>query len=63
MRKIQDVRTVAAGSFVTRRELVREGLPREVVRELRPKASVELTRLCERGRGCPRYRGQNVSGL
>lgn len=52
MREIQDDRTVATGSFVTRRELVRAGLPREVVRELRPKASVELARLCERGRGC-----------
>lgn len=52
MREIQGVRTVATASFVTLRELVREGLPREVARELRPKASGELARICERGKGC-----------
>lgn len=62
VREIQDVRTVATGSFVTRREFAREGLPREVVRELRPKASVELARYV-RGAGNVPDTVDRVSGL
>lgn len=53
---------MATGSFVTRRELVREGLSK-VARELRPKASVELARIHERGRGYSGFREENESGL
>lgn len=54
---------MATGSFDTGREIVGEGLSREVARELRPKASVELARICGKGREYSLQREQNVLGL
>lgn len=60
---MQGARTVATGSFDAGRELVGDGLPREVARKLKPKVSAELARTCGQGRACSSQREQNVPDL
>lgn len=60
---MQGDRAVATGSFDAGRELVGDGLPREVARKLKPKVSAELARTCEQGRACSSQREQNVPDL